>query len=122
MAANRLAISLGNGTPLSCRVVEQASTPAFGQLPVVRQMSDAATERPVKQKSNHKAEATIRLRIYDFAGLEPVVLAVLEFVISCSDKTDIGMVTKAGVSQGCKFQSLGSRLHRVFPLPLSFCY
>jgi len=38
-------------------------------------MSDPATERPVKQKFKHKAEATIRLRIYDFAGLEPVVLA-----------------------------------------------
>jgi hypothetical protein len=33
------------------------------------------TERPVKQKSNHIAEATIAVRIYDFAGLEPIVLA-----------------------------------------------
>jgi len=38
-------------------------------------MSNAATARPVKQRSNHKAEAAIRVRIYDFAGLEPVVLA-----------------------------------------------
>ena len=72
--ATRIATAWKDGTPLSCRVVEQASTPAFGQLPVVRQMSDPATERPVKQKFKHKAEATIRLRIYDFAGLEPVVL------------------------------------------------
>src|SRR5215469_3337747 len=50
-------------------------TTAFDQLPIVRQMSNGATETPVKQKSNHKAEATIRLRIYDFAGLEPAVLA-----------------------------------------------
>ena len=48
--ADRAASALKNGTPLSCRVVEQASTPAFGQLPVVRQMSDAATEKRVKQK------------------------------------------------------------------------
>jgi len=55
--------------------VSISTTAAFGQLPELRDMSNAATERPVKQKSNHKAEATIRLRIYDFAGLEPVVLA-----------------------------------------------
>jgi hypothetical protein len=44
--AERTAIALKNGTPLSCRVAEQAS-----------------------------AVNSIRLRIYDFAGLEPVVLA-----------------------------------------------
>jgi hypothetical protein len=58
------------------------TTPAFGQLPELREMSNAATERPAKMKSNHKAEATIRLRIYDFAGLEPVVLADAKKVTS----------------------------------------
>jgi hypothetical protein len=72
--AERAAIALKNGTPLSCQVIEQATT-AFGQLPVLRNMSNAATARPVKQRSNHKAEVAIRVRIYDFAGLEPVVLA-----------------------------------------------
>ena len=72
--AERAALALKNGTPLSCQVTVQATT-AFGQLPILRNMSNAATERPVKQRSNHKAEAAIGLRIYDFAGLEPVVLA-----------------------------------------------
>ena len=38
--AERAAVALKNGTPLSCQVIEQA-TPAFGQLPVLRNMSNA---------------------------------------------------------------------------------
>ena len=72
--AERAAIALKNGTPLSCQVIEQATT-AFRQLPVLRNMSNAATERPVKQRSNYKAEAAIRLRLQDFSRLEPAVLA-----------------------------------------------
>jgi hypothetical protein len=70
----RAAVALKNGTSLSCHVIEQATT-ASGQVPVLPILSNAGIETPVKQRPKHKAEAAIRLRIYDFAGLEPVVLA-----------------------------------------------
>jgi len=62
-----------------CKVVLLAVsiwiTAAFAQLLENPEMSNAATKKPARTQSDNKAQATIRLRVYDFAHLDPAVLA-----------------------------------------------
>jgi hypothetical protein len=61
-----------SGVPIAVSIL---ATLGFAQLTNPTETSNAATELPVKYKFDGKAKLKVTLRIYDFAEIDPAVLA-----------------------------------------------